>query len=92
MTRVLLLVVLSTLDAWLTLREGGDVNLEANPLLREWLGTPAFWVYKTAGVGVCGWILARLSPRLLWVGIAAMAGVFVVHAVVVVVWCDWGKL
>lgn len=89
MTRVLLLVVLSTLDAWLTLREGGDVNLEANPLLREWLGTPAFWVYKTAGVGVCGWVLQRFSPRLLWVGIAAMATVFLVHAIVWGVYVEW---
>ena len=90
MLRVLLIVSLSALDGFLTLREGG-LEIEGNPALR-WLMSYdgwiyAFWFHKTIGVGACAWVLGRHRPVLLWLAAVLLAGVFAVHAIVVS-WCD----
>lgn len=88
--RVLLIVGLSALDGFLTLREGG-LEIEGNPALR-WLMSCdgwiyAFWFHKTVGVGACAWVLGRYRPAFLWLVAVLLAGVFAVHAIVVS-WCD----
>lgn len=77
---VLLLVALSSLDAGLTIHEGGWL-IEANPLMR-WLlqhSITSFWVYKTVGVGICGVLLALRSPLIAWLLVGAYSVLALYH-------------
>lgn len=88
--RILLLIALSALDGFLTLKEGG-LEIEGNPALR-WLmqydgWIYLFWVHKTIGVGICGYLLNRYKPILLTAALVLFAAIFAIH-IVVVSWCD----
>lgn len=65
---VLLLVVLSSLDAMFTLIEGG-ASVEANPAMLALMDLLfVFWLWKTIGVGLCAFVLHKCGAlwALLW--------------------------
>lgn len=82
---VLLLVALSSLDAGLTIHEGGWL-IEENPLMRMLLqySIPLFWAYKTVVVGICGVLLALHSPLILRLLVGAYLLLALYHGYVLV--------